>query len=167
VGWAHMVIDKRAFYHHLTKVLPNVLDWDTGEFDGTEHANITECVRLVREARYGEMPFHSKTDVVTEDFELTQMIGGENLLSPVRINALLEWEVSKVGGVSFHYQKRQMRTGITPERLKAMGFASPMNRGGNWTRTGKGKDSFAAMQHAIVWVRRVKQEANRRPWKAE
>jgi hypothetical protein len=155
IGWAHLVIDFRAFITPRNKVLANLLRWDTGEFKGTEHANIGQCVELVRSARYGQMPFHSKTDAVTEDFELTQIVGGHNLLSPVRLNAILGWEIGKVGGVNFVYQKRQMRTGVTRERLKLMGL-KPV-----------GKDSFAALQHGVTWARRVKQEANRRPWKLE
>lgn len=155
IGWAHLVIHYRAFIDPRAKVLANLLDWGTGEFHDSESANLTECVKLMREARYGEMPFHSNTHVVTEDFELTQLVGGHNLLSPVRINAVLEWEAAKIGGVQFTYQKRQMRTGVTKERLKMMNLFST------------GKDSFAAMQHAITWARRVKQEANKRPWRLE
>src|SRR3982751_5809949 len=149
IGWAHLVIHFRAYTHPKTKVLANLLHWSTGEFKGTEHANLAECIHLVRASRYGQMPYHSKTDVVSEDFELTQFIGGANLLSPVRINAVLEWEVARIGGVSMTFQKRQMRTGVTSERLKMMGIMT------------MGKDSFAAMQHAITWARRVKQQANR------
>ena len=155
IGWAHLVIHYKAFTHPRMKVLANLLSWDTGQFNGLEHANLAACVRLVREARYGEMPFHSKTDAVSEDFELTQLTGGDNLLSPVRINAVLEWEIAKVGGVSFILQKRQLRTNVTRERLKLMGLKPA------------GKDSFAALQHAVTWARRVKQQANRRPWKLE
>jgi hypothetical protein len=155
IGWAHLVIHYNAFITPQAKVLANLIRWDTGEFYDTEHANIQQCISLVRAARYGEMPFHSKTHVVTEDFELTQIIGGHNLLSPVRINAILEWEVAKIGGVHFAYQKRQMRTNITRERLKMTGLKP------------KGKDSFAALQHAIVWARLIKAQANERPWKLE
>ena len=155
IGWAHLVIHYKAFLTPQAKVLANLLGWNTGEFAGTEHDNIRRCVELVRTARYGEMPFHSRTDVISEDFELTQLIGGHNLLSPVRINAILEWEVAQVGGVSFHLQKRQMRTNITKDRLKLMGLRAA------------GKDSFAALQHAIVWARLVKAKANQKPWKLE
>lgn len=155
IGWCHMVIDFRAFLTPRAKVLANLISWDTGEFNGTESDNLHAAVALMREGRYGQMPFHSKTDVVTEDFELTQLVGGHNLLSPVRINAVLEWEAAQIGGVQFHYQKRQMRTGVTRERLKLMRL--------NF----KGKDSFAACQHAVTWARRVKQRANQRPWTLE
>lgn len=167
LGWAHLVFHFKAFTTPRAKVLANLLWWNAGELDGTEHANLAAAVVIMRDGRYGKMPFHSKTDVVTEDFELTQMVGGYNLLSPVRLNAVLEWEAAKIGGVDFHYQKRQMRTGVTPERLALMGFESPMNRSGNWVQNGKGKDMFAAMQHAVTWARRVKQQANQRPWKLE
>lgn len=167
IGWAHLVIDFRAFLTPRAKVLANLLDWDTGEFNDTESANLMQCMELVRSARYGIMPYHSKCDVVSEDFELTQMIGGHNLLSPVRINAVLEWECAKVGGVNFHLQKRQMRTSVTPARLTLAGFHSPLSKTGRWVTSGTGKDSFAAMQHVITWAKLTKQQANRKPWKLE
>jgi hypothetical protein len=167
LGWAHLVFHFKAFTTPRAKVLANLLWWSAGEFDGTETANLEAAVVLIHDGRYGKMPFHSKTDVVSEDFELTQMVGGHNLLSPVRINAVLEWETAKVGGVHFHLQKRQMRTSVTPERLRLMRFESPMSKRGTWVTNGRGKDMFAAMQHAVTWVRRVKQEANKRPWKLE
>lgn len=155
IGWAHMVIHFRAFLTPRAKILANLISYETGEFNDTESANLAHCFELIRRARYGQMPFHSRTDVVSEDFELTQIIGGNNLLSPVRINAVLEWECAKIGGVSFHLQKRQMRTGVTRERMKMAKL--------NYT----GKDSFAAGQHCVTYARRVKQEANRKPWKLE
>lgn len=167
IGWAHLVIDFRAFLTPRAKVLANLLDWDTGEFNGTEHDNIRECMSLVRNARYGEMPYHAKTDVVSEDFQLTQMVGGHNLLSPVRVNAMLEWECAKVGGVNFILQNRALRTNVTSARLLLAGFACPLTKRGAWPTSGRGKDSFAAMQHAVTRAKLVKQEANKRPWKLE
>lgn len=155
IGWCHLAVDFRAFLTARAKILAHLIEFTTGEFDGTEHDNIREAVALVRKARYGEMPYHSKTHVVTENFELTQTVGGHNLLSPVRINAVLEWEVARVGGVQFVYQDRQLRTGVTRDRVKAAGLHYV------------GKDSFAAVQHGVTYVRRIKQQANRRPWKLE
>jgi len=83
-----------------------------------------------------------------------QTIGGRDLLSPVRINAVLAHYCQKYYALQLNLQSRTMRTNQTKERLQEWGFAP-------W----KGKDSFAAMQHAVTWIRRVKQRANERSWK--
>ena len=85
--------------------------------------------------------------------ELTQLIGGKNLLSPVRINAVLNWECYR-RAIKFSVQARQLRTNITRERLKLFGFEGKFR-----------KDEFAAMQHGVVWLRRLKQNSIARPWK--
>lgn len=174
IGWAHFILSVKAFSRPEHKVLAFLKSWDCGEFTGAENEQVAECSRLIWRAKFGEMPYNSTTDVVSlgltpadfvsEDFELTQMIGGDNLLSPVRINAKLDWECHR-WGLELKLQRRSMRTGVTPERLSLFGFDSPLNRGGKWTKTGKGKDAFAAMQHGIVWLRRLKEKSKSRPWK--
>lgn len=174
IGYAHFTLDCRAFSRPEHKVLRWLVDWECGEFEGTENEQVAECSRLVWRAKFGDMPYNTMTDVlsmgmtrddfVSEDFELTQMIGGKNLLSPVRVNAKLDWECHR-WGLTLHLQKRSLRTNVTPERLTMMGFRSPTNRRGVWTKTSKGKDMFAAMQHGIVWLRRQKEISRGRPWK--
>lgn len=175
IGWAHLIVNIRAFTDRRNKVLANVEDWDCGEFEGPELEQCKEASRLIWRARFGEMPYNSPTsvilsvplqrgDVVSEDFELTQRVGGHNLLSPVRINAILDFECDR-WGLKLNLQRRSMRTGVNPTRLKRFGFESPFRRNGEWSTSGKGKDAFAAMQHAIVWLRRKKSKANKRPWR--
>lgn len=174
IGWSQWVVGVRAFTRPENKVLAHVKSWDCGEFSGTEFEQCEAASRLIWRARFGDMPYCSPTDVVSggmsradfvsEDFELTQLIGGNNLLSPVRINAILGYECKK-WGLELRLQKRSLRTGVTPVRLTSMGFPSPFRRTGEWSPTGRGKDAFAAMQHAIVFLRRIKKESLRRPWK--
>lgn len=161
IGWSHFIVDYRAFSRPEHKVLRWLISWDCGEFTGQEHEQLRDACALIYRAHFEPMPFVTRTDVVAEDFELTQLIGGKNLLSPVRINAVLDWECRKQG-LQLELQKRQMRTQITPERLELFGFQSPRKR---WTTTGKGKDEFSAMQHGLVKLRRVKDESRSRPWK--
>ncbi len=174
IGWSHFILSMRAFSRPEHRVLKFVKSWECGEFTGSEHEQLQSAQRLMWRARFGTMPYTSRTDVVStgyartdiisEDFELTQTIGGKNLLGPVRINAVLTWEASKLA-VDLQLQRRSMRTNVTPERLRLFGFESPMNRGGKWTTTSRGKDAFAAMQHAIVWLRRIKDISKSKPWK--
>lgn len=174
IGWSHFVLDCRSFSRPEHKVLRFVKSWGCGEFEGTEFQQCQLAKRLIWRARFGAMPYNTSTDViasaynrddiVSEDFELMQLIGGQNLLSPVRINAILgnacqEW------GMQLQLQRRSMRTSVTPARLVQYGYKSPFRRSGEWSKNGKGKDAFAAMQHAIVWLRRTKEQSRGRPWK--
>lgn len=144
-GYAHLVLNRRAFASREAKVLTNIMSWDCGEYKGTEHEVIAQCIMLLRESRYGDMPYRSPLSVVSEDFELTQLIGGNNLLIPVRINAVLGWECRRLFNTDLILQARQLRTAVTRDRLKLWKLWKPM-----------GKDAFAAMQHAVTWVRRMK-----------
>lgn len=158
-GWAHFVVDCHAFSRPEAKVMRWLKFWNCGEFTGPELDQCQSAVDLIKSARVGPMPFMSKTnvgsriDIGSEDFELTQMVGGQNLLSPVRINAVLAWECSKLG-LTLKLHKRHLRTSVTRERLKAFGFEGKFR-----------KDEFAAMQHGVTWLRRVKEQSRRVPWK--
>lgn len=161
VGWAWLAVRKRAFMNRDAMILPNLVDWDTGEFEGSRHDQIRASVELVRKVRYSEQPF-SFLDAVAEDFELVQTLGGNDLLLPVEFNAVLDWELERNFNIRLQKQKRSLRTSVTEDRLLRMGFASKVSK--RWTKSGPGKDSFAAMQHAIVWLRRTKDQSRKRPW---
>lgn len=156
-GFGHACLDRKAFSrpdHHWEDY---VNWWDCGEFTGPETGRMTEAVRWVSsildEVSY--LSYH----VGGEDFDLVQTIGrDEDLLSPVRFNAVLDWECQK-RGLKYRYQKRSIRTSVTPARLNNFGFE------GRWVKTGKGKDAFAAMQHLVVYIRRLKKESIGHPWK--
>lgn len=128
--------------------------WNCGEFSGTEIDQLMSACMLIEHASQGNMPYNNvRTDVVAEDFELTQLVGGRNLLSPVRINAVLDWECHR-RGLHLQLQARQLRTSITRDRLKLFGFQGTFR-----------KDEFAAMQHAVTWLRRTKAKSREIPWK--
>lgn len=151
-GWTWFCVDFHAFSRPETDWLDWVKFWDCGEFSGTLTQIQKQCVSLIMEAHEGSS--YLTMDVVNEDFELTQLIGGKkNLLSPVIINSVLEWECQKKA-IRFHLQNRQLRTNVTKVRLQAWGFGSRFR-----------KDEFAAMQHAVVWLRRLKKQSRELPWK--
>jgi hypothetical protein len=174
IGWAALSFDLRAFSRPENKVLRYLKRWECGEFDGPEMDQCRSAEQLIWRTKFGDMPFNapvdvlsaglSRADILSEDFELTQLVGGANLLSPVRINAILGYACHK-WGIQLNLQRRTMRTGVTAERLQLYGFESPFGRTGKWSTSGKGKDAFAAMQHAVTWVRRLKEESRRKPWK--
>lgn len=166
-GWADLIVDFRAFSRPEAKVLRWVKHWDCGEFSGTENNVLRQASAHVSDklsVRGGNVSF-LQYDVGGEDFDLVQTMGDKkNILSPVRFNAVMDWECSK-HGIIYQYQARQMRTSVTPQRLKLFGFNSPYNKRGTWSTSGEGKDAFAAMQHAVTWLRNLKIRARERPWK--
>lgn len=157
-GWARFVIARSAFSRPNNYVMANVLDWDCGELSGTELEQQATASAQIYNDRHGV--------IASEDFELTQQVGGDNLLSPVRMNAVFAYLCASYGA-TLRLQKRSMRTSVTVTRLTMAGFTSPFNKRGTWTTTGKGKDAFAAMQHSLVWLRRVKEKSKSRPWRLE
>jgi len=166
-GWAHFCVDFRAFSRPESRVLRWLKWWDCGELTGPEHKQYQAATNHVTNvvSASGLGGSYLFYDVIAEDFDLVQLKGAkENLLSPVRFNAVMAWECQKVA-VKFHLQARQMRTLITPDYLATAGFQSPFRRTGKWGTSGKGKDAFAAMQHGITWLKRVKADSRRRPWK--
>lgn len=164
-GWAQFCVDYRAYTRPENKILEYMKWWDCGEFTGSEFEQLTQAEGLIRSSRFGEMPFNSTTEAVTEDFDLVQLRGSkEDLLSPVRVNAVLAWHCKQLS-TPLVYQNRNLRTNVTAERLKVFGFTSPFRKSGEWSKEGRGKDAFAAMQHGIVRLRRIKAESVKRPWK--
>jgi hypothetical protein len=150
-GWAHWVIDYRAFSRPEHKVLEHVIFHGSGEFGGTEHHNVSQCLGLIDDAREGR--YRGRMHVVSEGFQLTQIKGGKNLLIPERINTLLEWELAK-RGMTLTIQGRSERTGVTHEKLRAFGY-----------RKRYPKDEFAAMQHGVTWLLKEKENSKKWPWK--
>lgn len=151
-GWAWFVIDARAFTNHRARVHSHIIDWDTGEFTGPFADQCNAMMNLAHSIRFGEMPFVPRCHIGSESFRLSQLAGGEELYRPIELNAVMKWYCQTRLGCELVIQDRTLRLGKTKERLKAMGFS--------W----RGKDSFAAMQHAVTWLQRIKQQSNKFPW---
>lgn len=156
MGWCHFVVSAKAFSHPRERVLKNLLEWRCGEFEGTEHEKVGAALDLIRTSRYGPNNnlLRGQYEVGTEDFELTQLIGGKDLLIPVRLNAILDYQLTTLFHLPLLYQNRQMRTGVTRERLKLWKI---------WPVVGK--DAFAAVQHGLTYLKRVKIKANEISWR--
>ena len=169
-GWAEFIVDYRAFSRPEAKVLQWVKFWRCGEFLGTENEVLSAAVNHVRSKVdvNGDNVSYLSYEVGGEDFDLVQTIGDkQNVLSPVRFNAVLDWECQKVG-IKYRYQARQLRTNTTPERLSM--FMAPLwdrttVKQRKWRTSGRGKDAFAAMQHAIYRLRTIKDASISKPWK--
>jgi hypothetical protein len=153
VGWAHLVLDAEAFSRPENKALMFLKSWDSGTFSGTQDEQVQAACDLIWRAHFGK-EYNSRVDVVSEDFDLVQLIGGKELLSPVRINAILDWECRK-HGLHVQLQNRSIRMRQTKERIQQFGFSGRRF----------GKDEFAAMQHAVLKLRTVKARSKMFPWK--
>ena len=157
-GWAHLVLSYYAFSRPENRALAHLISWDCGEFAGTEVEQLDQATAMIWGHHFPN-EYNARLDVGAEDFELTQLIGSKaNLLSPVRINAVLGWECRKQG-LEFKLWQRGNRVAQTPARLNAFGFI------GRWSPNGKGKDAFAAMQHAVTYLRTVKDKSKSMPWR--
>lgn len=150
-GWTHFVVDCRAFSRPEHKILANLISWNCGEFTGPENGQLKKAEALIRSRHLGQ--FRNKWTIGTEDFQLTQTLGGKNLLSPVRINAVLDF-ICFNDGIPLIYQNRAMRVQTTKEKLKLYGFGTNFR-----------KDEFAAMQHSIIALKRIKAQSKGNPWK--
>lgn len=152
LGWAWFVVDRRAFSRPEHKILRWLRTWDCGEFTGPETKVLQSALELIDTTV--QLVGFLNCKIGGEDFDKQNNPGKkENLFSPVRQNAILEWECLK-RGIRYEVQARQMRTSVTKERLKLWGFEGSFK-----------KDEFSAMQHGIVRLRRMKQESLKRPWK--
>lgn len=155
-GWCHFVVDTRAFSRPENKVLRWLKSWESGVHRGEEYEQLHAMIAQISNTTqvYGRGVSYMMYDVVSEDFDLVQTVGSkQNLLSPVRINAVLGWECAN-RAVKFHLQNRALRSSITRERLELFGFKK------RWQ-----KDEFAAMQHGVYWLRHIKKLSRQRPWK--
>lgn len=154
VGFFHAIVDFHAFTRPENKLLSNILYWNSGEFSGDETQQEDQLTRLIKRFHFINGR-RIRTHVLGEAFDLVQTIGGDDLLSPVRINAVIKWECIKLG-VPFSLQRRHLRTKVTRERLHLWGFNE------QWK-----KDEFAATQHGMYYLRTLKQQSLSRPWKLE
>lgn len=156
-GWAHFVVDTRAFSRPENKVMRWLIGYEHGEVAGDEYDQIRKLFARIRGVMIaypsmGVSPMMVK--VVAEDFDLVQTHGDkENLLSPVRINATLAY-LCRERAIKFAVQSRALRVKVTRERLRAFGFEGSYK-----------KDEFAAMQHGVTHLRLLKRESLSNPWK--
>lgn len=97
------------------QVVPNVEFWLAGQFEGEEHDQADEIVDLV-----GHWP---SARLVCEDFILRKHSQARELLSPVRLTAVVSWAIRPRYLVL--QQPSLAMTTITDERQKAMGFWLP------------------------------------------
>lgn len=163
-GWAHFILDYRAFSRPEHKVLRWLKSWGCGEITGDDHEQYQQAADRAYRAHFHPKPYVARVMVGSEGHILKRNQPGrtEDVLSPVRFNAVLAWEIAK-HGLELAIQNPGERGVITADRLQAFGFTGWPNR--RWVHSGRGKDAFAAMQHGVLRLRRLKADSKRHPWK--
>jgi hypothetical protein len=123
-------------------ILTNIIYNESGQFVGEEPVQALRFISLIN----GWTGAH----VVLEDFVLRQFNQDKDLLSPVRITAMIEYGMfEKRLGVSSRQQPSEAKNVATDDRLKAWGL---------YRSEGAQQHARDAVRHAITWMRKCKQD---------
>lgn len=141
-GWAVMSVHAEALCAPRVSILNNIEHWSHGEIGGPEAEQVTQIMGI-----YEQWP---GACLLIEDFILRKMLMSRELLSPVRITAMLSYACF-LGGYAYYLQNGgyAMST-ATDSRLKEWGL---------YERAGGMRHARDADRHAITWLRQCKTEA--------
>lgn len=144
-GWAWLTIPRLSMFGDED---PQILRWDYDEVAGPENKQVEELCRIAREVQ--GLSYKVGPALVVEDFDLggTESRDKEDVLSPVRIAAKLDYAVSlgKAGDSQLVMQSRSIaKQTMTDERLKR----SRLYIEGH-------KDARDGMRHAVTALRRAR-----------
>lgn len=148
-GWSVMQVHPDAISDPETSILSNIEHWAHGEVGGDEDKQARELMELI-EAWPGAA-------LVIEDFKLRKYLEDDDLLSPVRITAKIEFGLTIWDGLGgqrnstyVHKQSSALaKTTVTDDRLKSWGF---------YQREGGEEHARDADRHALTFLRRVKEK---------
>lgn len=145
-GWAVFTIYPDAMKDPEYKILHNVVSWNCGQFTGSENQQLDEMLDLC--AAWDE------ADIVSEDFILRQYRKDRELLTPVRLNAGLEYGLwlaadrkAELVRPIYLQQPSLAKSTMTDPRLKEAGYLEPT------AGTPHARD---AVRHALTFLRRRK-----------
>jgi hypothetical protein len=137
-GWCVMAIHEDAIDDPEIRIVDNVQFWTAGEFTGEEDDQADSILDLANSWPTARL--------IMEDFILRKFSKSEELLSPVRLAAIVRH------GLRPRYfilqQSALAMTTVTDERMKSMGFWIP----------GK-QHARGAVKHALTWAKRAKERA--------
>jgi hypothetical protein len=142
-GWALLTVPRGSIYG---TERGRFIGHDWGQFYGAEPDQAEAICRLVREIQ--SLDYKIGPAVVIEDFQLNTHVRGEELLSPVRLAAMIRYasHLRRLGDARVILQHRQIaKTTATDERLQAWGL---YHKGEEHARD--------ATRHAVTAIRRAK-----------
>jgi hypothetical protein len=141
-----MMVHREALEDPDVDILDNVLHWEQGQFEGEEVDQAFQIAEL--------MDLWDDAAFVMEDFILQQFSQGRELLSPVRLTAMLSYHAAisydSPRTIFLQMPSLAMST-VTDPRLKSWGFYKP---GSVHARD--------ATRHAITFLRRSKENTRLR-----
>ena len=137
---------------------PELLAWDTGVFRGGDGAVADQMLGLVRgmweEGEFGMGPDSDVMGIAQEGFILRMMSSDEDLLSPVRINAIFDYVCRGVPVPRRKQQPSDAKRVVTDQRLRAM----------NLWRSGMVTHEVDALRHAVLLARALAEPAFLARW---
>jgi hypothetical protein len=145
-GWYNITIPRLCIFGDEEA---KILEVDYGEFTGDEAHQAVELARLAREIQSMDYKYGPALIVEAWDVDPTFKSTDQEVLSPVRIGAMLTLlkHQRQLGDCTLHFQSRALAFGTaTDERLQ------------KWKLWVKGSDHIrAASRHAIVALRRARE----------
>lgn len=148
-GWGRVTVPRKSIFGDERG---RILEWDAGQLYGPEEEQANELARIVRETQ--SLAYKVGPAVVVEHFELRTNVRGDQVLSPVRLAAMISFLrfLGRMGDSQIVYQTAQMaKTTVTDDRLRRWGY---------WV---KGQDHARdAMRHALTALRRAKADPDLR-----
>lgn len=142
-GWCVLAVHPESLVEPDVTILGNILWWTSGQFTGTEYKQNSQIIDLIECWPYAA--------VLLEDFILRKQLRSRELLSPVRITSVIEYELERVGRPCFKQQPSEAKNTATDDRLKNWGL---------YRREGGEEHARDATRHAITFLRRAKDRPN-------
>jgi hypothetical protein len=146
-GWARMTVPRLSLFGDQGG---EVIEWEYGEFSGSEYKQAGALARLARETQ--SLAYKIGPAIVVEDWDIEPVnrTTDPSSLSPVRIGAMLVYAQAcgHLSDARVLFQGRTLAKGhMTDERLKEAGFYV------------KGSDHVRdATRHALTFLRRAKHD---------
>lgn len=141
-GWSILKVHPVALLDPEFAILSNIEFNVSGQFTGSENGQAKSCLDLI-----AEWPGAA---VVVESFILRKFSSDEDLLSPVRLTAKLEYGLWLLDRTCFKQQPSEAKSTATDDRLKAWGL---------YRSEGGEQHARDAVRHNITWFRKCKQKA--------
>jgi len=151
-GWCVMSVLPEALSDPDMRILDNIYHWTSGQIVGPEPDQADEIAELIT-AWPGAL-------VGIESFELRQFRKDRDLLSPVRIGAMVEWAALRGGGAGVRADAPPaVVEWQSPSLAKKTASDDSLKEWGLYRREGGEEHARDATRHAITFYRRCKSGA--------
>jgi hypothetical protein len=144
-GWSILQVHPVALLDTEFPILTNIECWQNGQFTGNENQQAKDVLDLI-DAWPG-------CAVVMEGFILRKFSSDDELLSPVRLIAKIEYGLWLLGMTYFPQQPSEAKSVATDDRLKNWGL---------YKSEGGMQHARDADRHGITFLRKCKQKAGLR-----